>query len=118
MSGADGEVVEQDQRLHAALATAEVYPLLCAVAHLTGDFDLLREDLALDQGQLLVPGHGLTPEQEASARQLAGDALRARASATAGAGTGRWAHPVSVLRFLRSDYPCQLVRRDATHIEP
>ncbi len=88
MSGADVEVVEQDQRLHAALATAEVYPLLCAVAHLTGDFDLLREDLALDQGQLLVPGHGLTPEQEASARQLAGDALRARASATAGAGAG------------------------------
>ena len=78
MSGADGDVTAaHHQRLEAALATVEVYPLLCAVAHLTGDYDLLREDLALDQGQLLVPGHGLTAEQEAQARQLAGDALRA-----------------------------------------
>ena len=104
MSGADGEVVEQDQRLHAALATAEVYPLLCAVAHLTGDFDLLREDLALDQGQLLVPGHGLTPEQEASARQLAGDALRARAPAPPPAparalGPPRFRPPIPPLRL-------------------
>ena len=64
MSGADEDLTaEQDLRLEAALATVEVYPLLCAVAHLTGDYDLLREDLALDQDQLLVPGHGLTPSR-------------------------------------------------------
>ena len=119
MSGADGDVAEQDQRLDAALATAEVYPLLCAVAHLTGDFDLLREDLALDQGQLLVPGHGLTPEQEArQGSSPATPCAPAPAPSPAPAPAPRWAHPVSVLRFLRSDYPCQLVRRDATHIEP
>jgi 4-hydroxyacetophenone monooxygenase len=73
------DLVVDDERLDAALASAEVHPLLCAVAHLTGDLSVLREDLALDQGQLLVPGHGLTPEQEAEARRLAGDALRSHA---------------------------------------
>jgi 4-hydroxyacetophenone monooxygenase len=72
-----GEVTGFDERFDAALASAELYPLLCAVAHLTGDLSLLREDLALDQSQLLVPDHGLTPEQEAEARRLAGDAVRA-----------------------------------------
>ena len=58
-----------------ALAAAEVHPLLCAVAHLTGDLSLLRPDLAPDQLQLLVPGRGLGPEQEAEARELAAQAL-------------------------------------------
>ncbi len=74
--GDPGEAVGHDERLDAALASAEVYPLLCAVAHLTGDLSVLRDDLVLDQGQLLVPAHGLTPEQESEARRLAGDALR------------------------------------------
>ncbi len=72
-----GEVAGLDERFDAALASAELYPLLCAVAHLTGDLSLLREDLALDQSQLLVPEHGLTPEQDAEARRLVGDAVRA-----------------------------------------
>ena len=76
-----------DQRLDAALASAELYPLLCAVAHLTGDLSLLREDLALDQGQLLVPEHGLTPEQDAEARRLAGEALRAHIGTASGSST-------------------------------
>jgi 4-hydroxyacetophenone monooxygenase len=63
------------QELQEMLATAEVHPLLCAVAHLTGDFGLLRADLAPDQAQMLVPGRGLGPEQEAEARALAADAL-------------------------------------------
>ena len=58
-----------------ALAAADVHPLLCAVAHLTGDFDLLRPEFAPDQLQLLVPGRGLGPEQEAEARRLAAAAL-------------------------------------------
>ena len=49
------------------LDAVEVHPLLCAVAHLTGDFSLLRADLAPDQAQMLVPGRGLGPEQEAEA---------------------------------------------------
>ena len=57
------------------LDAVEVHPLLCAVAHLTGDFSLLRADLAPDQAQMLVPGRGLGPEQEAEARALAGQAL-------------------------------------------
>jgi 4-hydroxyacetophenone monooxygenase len=62
--------------LREALAVAEVHPLLCAVAHLTGDLDLLRDDLAPDQTQLVVPGRGLSAEQEAEARALAEQALK------------------------------------------
>ena len=64
-------------RLAAACAAADVHPLLCAVAHRTGDFSLLRPDFAPDQAQLLVPGRGLTADQEAEARALAGAALSA-----------------------------------------
>ena len=58
-----------------ACATADVHPLLCAVAHRTGDLSLLREEFAPDQAQLLVPGCGLAPEQQAEARALAVAAL-------------------------------------------
>jgi 4-hydroxyacetophenone monooxygenase len=61
--------------VEAAFAAAEVHPLLCAVAHLTGDLSLLRSELAPDQTQLLVPGRGLGPEQEAEARALAAAAF-------------------------------------------
>lgn len=64
-------------RLTEAFAVAEVHPLLCAVAHRTGDLSLLREEFAPDQEQLLVPGRGLDPEQESEARQLAAAALSA-----------------------------------------
>jgi 4-hydroxyacetophenone monooxygenase len=70
-----------------ALATADVHPLLVAVAHLTGDFSILRRDLAPDQLQMLLPGRGLSAQQEAEARRLAADALRAFA-ATGGGGDG------------------------------
>ncbi|HEY6429537.1 MAG TPA: NAD(P)-binding protein [Acidimicrobiales bacterium] len=66
--------------LDAALAVADVHPLLCAVAHVTGDLSLLRDEFAPDQAQLFVPSRGLGPEQEAEARRLAGDAMRARAA--------------------------------------
>jgi 4-hydroxyacetophenone monooxygenase len=65
--------------LEEALAAADVHPLLCAVAQVTNDLSLLREELAPDQAQLFIPGRGLTPEQEAEARRLAGDALQAHA---------------------------------------
>ena len=62
-------------RLQAACAAADVHPLLCAVAHRTGDLSLLREEFAPDQDQLLVPGRGLGPDEESAARALAGAAL-------------------------------------------
>ena len=64
-----------EARLQAACAAADVHPLLCAVAHKTGDFSLLEEEFAPDQSQLLVPGRGLTDEQESEARARAGSAL-------------------------------------------
>ena len=66
---------EGDARLQAACAAADVHPLLCAVAHRTGDLSLLREEFAPDQDQLLVPGRGLGPDEESAARALAGAAL-------------------------------------------
>jgi 4-hydroxyacetophenone monooxygenase len=59
----------------AAAATADVHPLLCAVAHRTGDLSLLRAAFEPDQAQLLVPGRGLGPAEEAEARALAVAAL-------------------------------------------
>ena len=82
-SGVGSEAPEQGRgrldpaRVATAFAAAEVHPLLCAVAHHTGDLSLLRDDLAPDQTQMLVPGRGLSPEQEDEARRLAADALLA-----------------------------------------
>jgi 4-hydroxyacetophenone monooxygenase len=73
-------------RVEAAFAAAEVHPLLCAVAHRTGDLSLLRPDLAPDQTQLLVPGRGLGPEQEAEARALAAAAFLDHARSEPGPG--------------------------------
>jgi 4-hydroxyacetophenone monooxygenase len=81
MGGADATGAVDDARLRAAFAAADVHPLLCVVAHRTGDLSLLREDFAPDQEQLLVPGRGLAPEQEAEAREVAGAALSAHLTA-------------------------------------
>src|SRR5258708_36096307 len=71
----DGAGRDDTAHLQAACAAADVHPLLCAVAHRTGDLSLLREEFAPDQQQLLVPGRGLGPEQESAARELAATAL-------------------------------------------
>jgi 4-hydroxyacetophenone monooxygenase len=70
-------------RVAAACAAAEVHPLLCTVAQVTGDLSLLREEFSPDQEQLLVPGRGLGPEQEDRARQSAARALAAHAASGA-----------------------------------
>jgi 4-hydroxyacetophenone monooxygenase len=67
--------------IEAAVAAAEVHPLLCAVAQRTGDLTLLRDEFAPDQTQLLTPGRGLGPEQEDEARRLAAAALVAHIDA-------------------------------------
>ena len=66
---------DEAARLRAACAAADVHPLLCAVAHRTGDLSLLREGYQPDQEQLLVPGRGLGPDEEAAARADAAAAL-------------------------------------------
>jgi 4-hydroxyacetophenone monooxygenase len=100
---ASGDATGDAARLHAALATAEVHPLLCAVAHRTGDLSLLRPELAPDQTQLLVDGRGLTPAQEAEARRLAESALRAHAASGAPEHELTRAELASVFGFLIGD---------------
>ena len=75
MGGNDATGAVDEARLQAACAAADVHPLLCAVAHKTGDLSLLAEEFAPDQSQLLVPGRGLTDEQESEVRARAGSVL-------------------------------------------
>jgi 4-hydroxyacetophenone monooxygenase len=70
-----------DEEIHAAVAHADVPPLLVAVAQLTGDHSILVEDLVPDQLRLLEPDVGQTPEQLARGRQLAAEALIAHRDA-------------------------------------
>ena len=65
-----------DATIRDAVDCADVPALLPAVAQLTGDLTLLREDLRPDQDRLLEPDAGLSPEQVAEARDLAFGALR------------------------------------------
>jgi 4-hydroxyacetophenone monooxygenase len=74
-------ITASDEEIRAAVAAADVPPLLVAVAHLTGDHSILAEDLAPDQLRLLEPDVGQTPEQLARGRQLAADALIAHRNA-------------------------------------
>jgi len=64
-----------DAALRAALAHAEVPALLPAVAYVTGDLALLRDDLRPDLSVLMDPTAGLSPEQVAEGRDLAFRAL-------------------------------------------
>jgi 4-hydroxyacetophenone monooxygenase len=70
-----------DAELRAALADAEVPPLLPALAYLTGDLTLLREDLRVDPLLVGMPQGGLTDEQQAAARDLAFEVLVAHRDA-------------------------------------
>jgi 4-hydroxyacetophenone monooxygenase len=68
-------IVESDAEIRAALAEAEVPPLLPALAYLTGDLSLLREGLRPDPLLLGMPQGGLTEAQLAEARELALEVL-------------------------------------------
>ena len=74
-------ITASDEEILAAVAHAEVPPLLVAVAHLTGDHSILADDLRPDQLRLLEPDVGQTPEQLARGRELAADALIAHRDA-------------------------------------
>ncbi len=68
-------IVESDAEIRAALAEAEVPPLLPALAYLTGDLSLLREGLRPDPLLLGMPQGGLTEDQLDEARALALEVL-------------------------------------------
>jgi 4-hydroxyacetophenone monooxygenase len=69
------EITASDDELRAILAHAEVPPLLPALAYLTGDLSLLREELRPNPLTFGMPQGGLSDEQQAAARKLALDAL-------------------------------------------
>ncbi len=87
-------------RVEAAFAAADVHALLCAVAHRTGDLSLLRSEFAPDQGQLLVPGRGLDPQQLEAARRQAAEVLLADQQAGAPAHVLREDELRRILDFL------------------
>jgi 4-hydroxyacetophenone monooxygenase len=68
-------ITEDDEAIRAALVRAAVAPLLPAVAQVTGDLALLRDDLRPDPARALEPEGGLTEEQLAEAREILFHAL-------------------------------------------
>jgi 4-hydroxyacetophenone monooxygenase len=73
--GAIEAITESDDEIRAAIAEAEIPPLLPALAYLTGDLTLLREELRPNPLMLGMPQGGLEEAQLAVARQLAFDAI-------------------------------------------
>src|SRR4051812_24090520 len=68
-------ISESDDEIRAAVAGAEIPPLLPALAYLTGDMSLLRADLRPDPLMITMPQGGLTDAQLETARELATQAL-------------------------------------------
>ncbi|MFP5326757.1 MAG: flavin-containing monooxygenase [Acidimicrobiia bacterium] len=68
-------IIADDETIRAAVAEADVAALLPAIAEITGDLSLLREDFRPDANQLLDPNAGLTDAQIAAAREAAAAAL-------------------------------------------
>src|SRR5687767_13417836 len=70
-----GAITESDDELREILEEAEIPPLLPALAYVTGDMSLLRDDLRPDPLMLALPQGGLSDEQQARARELALETL-------------------------------------------
>jgi len=68
-------VTATDDEIRAALAEAELAPLLPALAYVTGDLSYLRHDLRYDPLLAAMPEGPYTPEQAAAIRDLAFDVL-------------------------------------------
>ena len=68
-------IVEDDATIRALLEAAEVPPLLAAVAWVSGDRSILREEFLPDPSAILDPNGGLSPQRQAEARDLAAAAL-------------------------------------------
>ena len=72
MSGSvlDASFAKTDEELRQILAEAEIAPLVPAVAQVTGDYSLLREDLRPDPLLVLEPEGGITEGRLAVLREL------------------------------------------------
>src|SRR5205085_6015262 len=68
-------ITETDDEIRQMLEEAEIPPLLPALAYVTGDLSLLRDDLRPNALMLALPQGGLDDTQLAAARELALDAL-------------------------------------------
>jgi 4-hydroxyacetophenone monooxygenase len=73
--GAIEPITATDDEIRAALEDAEIPPLLPALAYITGDASLLREDLRPNALTIAMPQGGLSEAQLTEARQLALEAL-------------------------------------------
>src|SRR5579875_1565866 len=69
-------ITADDEALRAALEDAFLPALLPALAQATGDLSLLRDDLRPSGAALMAEQCGMTPQQQAVARDLAFAALR------------------------------------------
>lgn len=68
-------ITATDGEISAAVAEVETTPLLCAVACLTGEHDLLRPEFRPDPSQMFDPTAGISEENSAMARAAAAGAL-------------------------------------------
>jgi 4-hydroxyacetophenone monooxygenase len=68
-------ITETDDEIRAFLEQAEVPPLLPALAYVTGDLSLLRDELRPEPLLIGMPQGGLSDNQQAQIRALALDAL-------------------------------------------
>src|SRR5256714_15688593 len=73
--GAIEPITESDEEIRELLEAAEIPPLLPALAYVTGDLSLLRDDLRPNALMLALPQGGLDDTQLAAARELALQAL-------------------------------------------
>ncbi len=73
--GAIEPITETDDEIRSHLGSAELPPLLPALAYLTGDLSLLRDDLRPEPLLIGMPQGGLDDGQQASVRALALEAL-------------------------------------------
>jgi len=73
--GAIEPITESDDEIRGHVEHAELPPLLPALAYLTGDLSLLRDDLRPEPLLIGMPQGGLDDDQQASVRALALEAL-------------------------------------------
>ncbi len=68
-------ITASDDEIRAALSQAEIPPLLPALAYLTGDLTLLRDELRPNPMLGAMPQGGLGEDQQATAREIALETL-------------------------------------------
>ena len=64
-------ITVDDEEIRTALEVADLPALLPALAYITGDLSLLRDDLRIDPLLIMEDQAGLTPDQQAGIRALA-----------------------------------------------